>query len=146
MTYGIMCWGNSSYAERVFKLQKRIVRIMKGCGSRDSCRNHFRDTYILPLRSQYIYSLRMFVVKNRDIFVSNKDHHKINTRHIVDIHMTQVNLAKHGNGMHHMAVKIYSALPNTLKEISKDTIKFKIKLKKFLHFGAFYTLNEVFIR
>jgi hypothetical protein len=32
MTYGIMFWGNSSSAERVFKLQKRAVRTMKGCG------------------------------------------------------------------------------------------------------------------
>jgi hypothetical protein len=54
MTYGIMFWGNSSQAERVFKLQKRVVRIMKGCGSRDSCRKHFRDLSILLLRSKYI--------------------------------------------------------------------------------------------
>jgi hypothetical protein len=88
----------------------------------------------------------MFVVKNREIFVSNKDHYKMNTRHIMDIHMTQVNLAKHGNGVHHMAVKIYNALPNTLKEISKDTVKFKVNLKTFLHFGTFYKLDEFFMR
>jgi hypothetical protein len=64
----------------------------------------------------------------------------------MDIRMTQVNLAKHGNGVHHMAVKIYTALPNTLKEISKDTIKFNVNLKKFLNFGTFYTLDEFFMR
>jgi hypothetical protein len=63
MTYGIMFWGNSSSAERIFKLQKRAVRIMKGCGLRESCREHFKDMNIFPLRSQYIYSLMMFVVK-----------------------------------------------------------------------------------
>jgi hypothetical protein len=63
MTYGIMFWGNSPHAEKVFKLQKRAVRIMKGCGPRDSCRKYFRDLSILPLRSQYIYSLMIFVVK-----------------------------------------------------------------------------------
>jgi hypothetical protein len=80
----------------------------------------------------------MFVVKNREINVSNKDDYKINTRHIMDIHITQVNLAKHGNGVHHMSVKIYDALPNTLKETSKVTIKFKDNLKKLLHFGIWY--------
>jgi hypothetical protein len=50
MTYGIMFWGNSSHAERVFKLQKRVVRIVKGCGPRDLCRKYFRDLSILPLR------------------------------------------------------------------------------------------------
>jgi hypothetical protein len=62
MAYGIMFWGNLSDADRVFKLQKRVIRIMKGCGYRDSCREHFRDMYII--QSQYIYSLMMFVVKN----------------------------------------------------------------------------------
>jgi hypothetical protein len=52
MTYGLMFWGNSSHAERVFKLQKRVVRLIKGCGYRDSCREHFRDMNIERLRSQ----------------------------------------------------------------------------------------------
>jgi hypothetical protein len=33
--------------------------------------------------------------------------------HIMDIHMTQVNLAIYGKGVYHMAVRIYNALPNT---------------------------------
>jgi hypothetical protein len=66
-TYGLMFSGNFSHAERVFKLQKRVIRLIKGCGYRDSSREHFRDMNILPLRSQYIYSLMTFVVKNGDI-------------------------------------------------------------------------------
>jgi hypothetical protein len=146
MSYGIMFWGNSSQAERVFKLQKRAVRIMKGCGLRDSCREHFKDMYIFPLRSQYIYSLMMFIIKNKGIFDINNTHYKINTRHIMDIHMTQVNLAMYGNGVFHMAIKIYNALPNSLKEISKDIIRFKDNLREFLHHNSFYTLDEFFMR
>jgi hypothetical protein len=79
MSYGIMFWGNSSQAERVFKLQKRAVRIMKGCGLRDSCRDHFKHMSILlvPLRSQYIYSLMMFIIKNKEISDIN------NTRQLI---------------------------------------------------------------
>jgi hypothetical protein len=131
MSYGIMFWGNSSHAERVFKLQKRAVRIMKGCGSRESCRGHFRDMCIFPLRTQYIYTLMMFAVKNRGIFDTNKVHYEINTRHIMDIHMTQVNLAIYRNGVYHMAVRIYNALPDTLKETSNDIERFKGTLKEF---------------
>jgi hypothetical protein len=68
-----MFWDNSSHAERVFKLQKRVIRLIKGCGYRDSCREHFRDMNILPLRSQYIYSLMMFEIKNREMFDTNRD-------------------------------------------------------------------------
>lgn len=146
MSYGIMFWGNSSHAERVFKLQKRAVRLMKGCGLSDSCREHFKDMHIFPLKTQYIYSLMMFIVKNKELFDTNNAHYRINTRHIMDIHMTQVNLALFGNGVNHMAVRIYNALPNSLKQISKDMKKFKEKLKEFLYFNSFYTLDEFFAR
>jgi hypothetical protein len=91
MTYGLMFWGTSSHAERVFKLQKRVIRLIKGCGCRDSCREHFRDMNILLLRSQYIYSLMMFVIKNREMFDTNRDCYEFDTRQNMNIHMYQVN-------------------------------------------------------
>jgi hypothetical protein len=72
-------WGNSTHAERVFKIQKRVIRIMKGCGYRESCREQFRNMNIFPLRSQYIYSLLMFVVKNREVFDTNRNCYEIMT-------------------------------------------------------------------
>jgi hypothetical protein len=71
MTYGLTFWGNSLHAEMVFKLQKRVIRLIKGYGYRNFCREHFRDMNILPLRSQYIYPLMMFVITNRKIFNTN---------------------------------------------------------------------------
>jgi hypothetical protein len=35
-----------------------------GCGNRVSCRNVFKELDILPLASQYIFSLSMFVLQN----------------------------------------------------------------------------------
>jgi hypothetical protein len=104
MTYGIMFCGNSSDADRVFKLQKRVIRIMKGCGYRDSCREQFRDMYILPLRSQYVYSLMMFVVKNREIVDINKVRYRY-IKNIMDIHMTQENLSVYQKGAYYSGVK-----------------------------------------
>jgi hypothetical protein len=45
------------------------------------------------IQSQYIYSLMMFVVKNWGIIYINKAHYEINTRHIMNLHMTQANLS-----------------------------------------------------
>jgi hypothetical protein len=84
----------------------------------------------------------MFVVKNRKIFDTNNAHYEINTRHIMDIHMNQVNLAIYGNGVNHMAVRVFNALPNTLKDNFNDIRKFKDNLKKFLYIRSFYTLDE----
>jgi hypothetical protein len=136
MTYGIMFWGNSSSAEKVFKLQKRAVRIMKGCGLRESCKEHFRHMKIFPLRSQYIHSLMMFVVKNREIFDTNNAHYEIKYTH---------EPGKSGNiWKRDMALRVFNALPNTLKDNFNDIKKFKDNLKKFLYIRSFYTLDEFF--
>lgn len=146
MTYGLIFWGNSSHAERVFKLQKRAIRLIKGCDLRESCREHFRDMNILPLRSQYMYSLIMFVINNKEIFNINKDCYGKDTRQNMNIHMYQVNLAKYRNGVYHMAARIYNGLPNTIKIISNNANKFKASLKEFLFVNSFYTLEEYFNR
>jgi hypothetical protein len=142
MTYGIIFWGNSSQAEKVFKLQKRVIILIKGCSYRESCREHFKDMKVLPLRSQYIYSLIMFVIKNREKFGTNKDYYKINTRQYMNMHLNQVNLTKYGKGVYHMAVKIHNELPKNLKEIANDINKFKASLKEFFISNGFYTLDE----
>jgi hypothetical protein len=64
MTYGLLFWGSSPDSIKIFRLQKKIIRIMTGCRSRDSCRNLFVNLEILPLPSQYIFSLLMFMIRN----------------------------------------------------------------------------------
>jgi hypothetical protein len=127
-------------------MQKRAIRLIKGCGKRETCREYFREMNILPLRSQYIFSLMMFVIKNRGLFNTNKDCHVVETRQIMNIHIYQVNMAKYGNGVYHMAARIYNALPKELKLISNDINKFKTNLKKFLYRNSYYTLDEFFNR
>jgi len=41
MTYGLLFWGNCSHSLEGFRLQKKIIRIMMGARSRDSCREFF---------------------------------------------------------------------------------------------------------
>jgi len=66
-----MFWGNSSHSSIIFKMQKRVIRIIMGYGYRESCRELFKQLKILTLSSQYIFSLLLFVVNNRDYFVSD---------------------------------------------------------------------------
>jgi hypothetical protein len=54
--YGIIFWGNSANISRVFKLQKKVIRIISGVGPRDSCRCIFKKLDILPLSCEYILS------------------------------------------------------------------------------------------
>jgi hypothetical protein len=65
MSYGLTFWGNSSHSSNIFKIPKTIIRIITGCSSRDSCRNLFKKLKILPLQSQHILSILLFVVKTK---------------------------------------------------------------------------------
>ena len=63
MSYGIIFWENSSHSSVIFKMQKRVViRVIMGCGYRESCRELFKELKILPLSSQYIFTLLLLVV------------------------------------------------------------------------------------
>jgi len=55
MTYGLMFWGKSPDSIKIFRLSNKIIKIMMGCKSRDSCRKLFSNLEILPFPSQYIF-------------------------------------------------------------------------------------------
>jgi hypothetical protein len=78
--YGIIFWGNSALGATVFHLQKKAIRVMEGCGNRVSCRDLFRKFHILPLTSQCLLSLLMFVVQHKDLFITSMDSHNLETR------------------------------------------------------------------
>jgi hypothetical protein len=54
MSHGTIFWGNLSHSSINFRIQKKAIRIMEGCGNRVSCRNLFKKLQILPLTSQYV--------------------------------------------------------------------------------------------
>jgi hypothetical protein len=70
ISYGIFFRGNSSYSNNIFKLQKRVIRIMMNAGNGQSCRELFKKLNI-PLHSRYILSLLLFVVKHLNMFKLN---------------------------------------------------------------------------
>jgi hypothetical protein len=76
----------------VFKLQKRVIRVIMRCSFRESCRDLLKELNMLPLKSQYILSLIMFVIKSKEYFFKNNDCHGLYTRQSTNLHMSQVNL------------------------------------------------------
>jgi len=87
MTYGLLLWGNSPDSIKTFRLQKKIIRIMMGCRSRDSSRKKLSfNLEILPLPSQYILSLLLFMIRNKNQFLINSERYHINTRQHANLH------------------------------------------------------------
>jgi hypothetical protein len=98
----------------------------------------------LPFYCQYIYSILLFVIKNKEIFPENSEIHSICTRHRANLHPPLLHLTKAQKGVYYSAIKIYNSLPQRIKKLSDDANKFKIALKKFLLINSFYSLDEYF--
>jgi hypothetical protein len=137
MSYGIIFWGNSSQNINIFKLQKRIIRIITNTRNRVSCRLLFMELDILPFYSQYLFSLLMFVIDNISLY-------EINTRNINNFLLSQPRLSIYRNGVCYMGIKAFNHLPSYIKILSDDKNHFKITLKNYLLINSFYSLNDFF--
>ena len=114
ISYGIIFWGISTHSKIIFNFQKRIIRIITNSDNKDSCRDLFKKLNILPLQSQYIFSLLMFVVKNRDFFKTNSDVLSFSIRSRYDLHIPAVKLAVFQKEVWYAGIKIYNHLPQPL--------------------------------
>jgi len=141
LSYRIIFWGNSSYSDDIFKIQKRIIM---NSSRNASCRQLFKDLNILPIQSQYIYSIILFVTKHKDQFLSNSQVHKINTRQTFDLYVPTANLTIYQRGIYYSGIKIYNHLPTAIKDLSDDKNKFKLAKKRYPLHNSFYSLEEYF--
>jgi hypothetical protein len=137
ITYGIIFCGNSSHSIHVFRLQNRVITIITGPRPRDSCRQLFKKLGVLPLISQYIHSLLLFIIK-KALF------HSINIRYNSNLHRPLVNSTTYKKGTSYAGIKIFNNLPTDIKNVSHNVKQFRLALSDFLHVNSFYTLKEYF--
>jgi hypothetical protein len=92
---------NSSHSVKIFWIQERIIRVMMNSARRASCCTHslFRKLGILPLQAQYILSISMFIMTNRELFKFNSQLHKLDIRSAYDMYYPQTNLAQFQKGI-----------------------------------------------
>jgi hypothetical protein len=144
LTYELIFWGNTHNSNIIFWLQKRIIRIIVGIRGRDSHREHFKKLKILPLQSQYILSLLLFVINNRDYFKVSSEIYNISTRTKSNLHRPISNLSVYQMGTYYSGIKVFNGLPFQITDLSHNRNQFKHALKNFLYFHSFYTLDEYF--
>jgi hypothetical protein len=144
VSYGVIFWGNSHLSNNIFKIQKRKIRIISNSGKYDSCRKLFKQLQILTLPSQYMFSLLVFVAKNRHLLLCNSDIHEKNTRHNCNLHLPTTNLTLVQKGVLYSGSKVYNHLPTHIKTLSSDLKRFKSKLKSFFIEQTFYSTEEFY--
>ena len=72
---------------RVFKIQKRVVRLLAGVSFRTSCRQLFKKLNILTMASLCILEVTCFIRKNCKFLEQNSQVHQCDTRRKLDIHV-----------------------------------------------------------
>jgi hypothetical protein len=92
----------------------------------------------------YIFSMLVFVNKNRELFLSNSEIHDINTWYNHNLHLPSTNITLVQKGVLYSGSRIYSHLPLSIKALSNDAKSFKTTFKSYLTEHAFYSLDEYY--
>jgi hypothetical protein len=143
LSYGNIFWGNSVHSKYIFKIQEEPL-VITDLGMRESCHELFKKLQILPFYFQYIFSLLMFVVKNRELFTLNSDIHHIDTIYNNDFHLPSTQLNQFQKGVFYSRMKTYNHLLSSIKDLSHDMNQFKRALKVLILSNSFFSLEEYF--
>jgi hypothetical protein len=111
---------------------------------RDSSSESFKEMKILPLCSQYIFSLMLYVVNNRHLFTKILSFTILILDRITTYTPPVTSLTKVQKGAYYSGTKIYNHLPTSIKELSNEQKPFRSALKRFFYINSFYSMEEYF--
>mgnify|MGYP000067681235 CR=1 FL=1 len=140
ISYGIPFWGSTPKSLKIFKLQKKIIRIMKQVPIQTQSKPLFNELGILPLPCLYILETVKFIHNNKSNFKTNAEFHCHNTRTSKNLHLNQHRLKKSINSLSHKGLLLYNKLPDYFQEL--NTNQFKRKVKNLLLQYQFYSIDE----
>ena len=78
---------------------------------------------ILPLTSQYMLSLLVFVVQNKNLFLTNNENHNLDTRQRNNIYIPEANLTIYQKEAYYSGIKIFNNLPLEVKNVAGNQKK-----------------------
>jgi hypothetical protein len=140
MNYGIILWGHSSRCQRLFRLQKKVIRLLDRAKKRDSCKSLFVQLKILSLSSLYVYRCLEYVMHKRSSVDRAQDVYQHDTRHRTDLYLPCDRLTKSIKHFEYLSPKFYNAIERTVRE--QPTKVFLAIVKNFLINNALYDYNE----
>jgi len=142
LSYGLRLWGSCAKFrfERVFKLQKKAVRIIRKLHPRDSCRGVFRELDFLTLPCLYVLDVIMYCRFRCDL-VQGRDIHGYGTRSRDTYRTNQHRTAAFEQIPSYAGIRLINMLPRSLKDCDEPK-KFKVQLKRLLATKEFYSVDE----
>ena len=143
MRYGIVVWGGSRESTKILRLQKKVVRMMTGLKTGESCRLKFKELRILTVISLYVLEVLCYMKKYRGSISENSVIHEHNTRRKTDLHIQSCRKSLFQKSVINIGIKLFNHLPSELKQLH-DFKQFRKKLKLLLLNKPLYTLKEYF--
>jgi hypothetical protein len=126
---------------RMFRLQKKVIRMIGKVDRHASCRNLFKDLNILSLPCLYISEVVCCVKSNMEKLKYNEEVHDHCTRQKSDLHIQFCRTTLFKNSSTNVGIKLNIKLPNTIKRLEKIQ-KFKRRLEYFLLQHIFYSMDK----
>jgi len=141
-SYGIRLWGSctKSRMDRVFRLQKKAVRIISKLQPRESCRDTFRELNLLTLPSLYILEVILYC-KYKCSLVQGSQFHQYETRGRNDYRLRQHRTVAVEHLPSQAGVKFLNRLPESIKN-SENKNQLKTRLKRLLVYKVLYSVDE----
>ena len=140
LTYGIIIWGHCAGADRLFKLQRRAVRIIYCLSYRADCKMCFGQLGILTLPCQYIFSCLIYLKMFRDDYYTRGDTHVFNLRFQHHLNIDHHRLKRTQTGISYWGPKFYNKLPIHIQNL--DVKSFKKAVKSFLLEKSYYSIKD----
>ena len=142
LSYCIHVWGTtySTYIEKLFKIQKRMIRIISNSRYLDHTDPLFKKLNLLKISSIYKYSIALLMYKveynmipnvMKHFFVSNTQVHSHNTRQALLFHIPDFKHIKSNSSLIYQGPLIWNALPLHIRG-SSSIFSFKSQFKSFL--------------
>jgi hypothetical protein len=143
LSYDIIFWGNGPHNENIFKIPKRILRVMTRSGRLDSCRGLFKKLHILPLQSQHIF-LYFFLLLKIGIILDLILIFMISICVSIITYICLPQICQLFKEESFSGSRIYNHLPSNIKLKSKNIKEFKLLLKTYLTEEICYSIDEYY--
>jgi hypothetical protein len=117
LRYGILFWGGDLQSTEVFKLQKKVVRLICNVKRMTSCRKLFRNLNILPVPCVNIMENVCYIKLNNKGLKQNLAIHDYNTQHRLDFQTQFCRTDILKKSVNNLGTKLYNKLPNYLKNL-----------------------------
>ena len=78
-------------------------------------------------------SLLLFVVQNKNLFLTNNENHNLETIQRNNLYPPQVNLTFYQKGVYYLGIKIFNNLPLEIKNVAGSKKKLNFSKKMFMH-------------